>query len=211
MALDPICDEGELLTLLDAVRETGRFLDHEGAIIAGGLPDPSAGLQGLAYEGRPLEPLELRGLATVVRAIGEVASTLRRLHADDYPFLTGVGSGLPDLRDESVDILRAVASDGSIADEASDELRRIRRRRLRAGERLRNMLESYLRRPDAGSVIRDDFITQRNGRFVIPVRTDTPHPVKGIVQGTQTLHIVPGIPLPGRVPQQRGRRSAVSG
>jgi len=186
LALEPTSDEGELSRLLDAVRETGRYLDHEGAIIAGGLPDPSAGLQGLAFQGRPLEALELRGLAAVVRAIGEIASTLRRQHPDDYPFLNGVGNGLPDLRDESVDILRAVAPDGSIGDEASAELRRLRRQRLRAGDRLHNMLESFLHRPDAGSVIRDDFITQRNGRFVIPVRADTPHPVKGIVHASSS-------------------------
>jgi DNA mismatch repair protein MutS2 len=186
MALDPSADEGELSGLLGALAETARFLDHEGAIIAGGLPDPSAALKGLGYEGRPLEPLQLRGLATFVRAVGDVGSMLRRLNADDYPFLTGLSHGLPDLRDESVEILRAVAPDGSIGEEASAELRRIRRRRHRAGDRLRDMLESYLHRPDAGSVIRDDFITQRNGRFVIPVRTDTPHPVKGIVHASSS-------------------------
>jgi DNA mismatch repair protein MutS2 len=108
------------------------------------------------------------------------------LHPEDYPFLSATGRSLPDLRRESSDILRAIAPDGSIGDDASEELRRIRRRRLRAGDRLRNMLESYLHRPDAGSVIRDDFITQRNGRFVIPVRTDAPHPVKGIVHASSS-------------------------
>jgi DNA mismatch repair protein MutS2 len=186
LALDPTADENVLSGLLDGVRETARFLDREGTIVAGGLPDPAAGLRGLGFEGRSLEPLELRAVAAVVRAIGEIASTLGRLHAEDYPFLNALGRGLPDLRNESSEILRAVAPDGSIGDEASEELRRIRRRRLRAGDRLRNMLESYLHRPDAGSVIRDDFITQRNGRFVIPVRTDTPHPVKGIVHASSS-------------------------
>lgn len=186
LALDPSADEVVLSGLLDAVRETARFLDREGTIVAGGLPDPTAGLRGLGFEGRPLEPLELRGLAAVVRAIGELGSTLGRLHPEDYPFLNALGLGLPDLRRESSEILRAVAPDGSIGDEASEELRRIRRRRLRAGDRLRDMLQSYLHRPDAGSVIRDDFITQRNGRFVIPVRTDTPHPVKGIVHASSS-------------------------
>lgn len=186
LALDPTSDENVLSELLEAVREMARFLDREGAIVSGGLPDPAAGLRGLAFEGRPLDPLELRGLASVVRAIGEMAVTLGRLRVEDFPCLSAMGRRLPDLRAEASDILRAIAPDGSIGDDASEELRRIRRRRLRAGDRLRNMLESYLHRPDAGSVIRDDFITQRNGRFVIPVRTDAPHPVKGIVHASSS-------------------------
>ena len=43
-----------------------------------------------------------------------------------------------------------------------------------------------LRDPEQQPVIRDDFITQRNGRFVIPIRTDAPWQMKGIVHAASS-------------------------
>ena len=48
------------------------------------------------------------------------------------------------------------------------------------------MLQRLVRDPDAEAFIRDDFVTQRNGRFVIPVRADTARPVKGIVHAASS-------------------------
>jgi DNA mismatch repair protein MutS2 len=186
LALAPTADGDELTGLLASVHETARYVDREGALLPGGLPDPTEGLRGLGIEGRRLEPLELRGLASVLRAVGELAAAVGRTHAEDYPILRQLARTLPDLRHQASEILRAIAPDGSLEDEASAELRRVRRHRQRAGERLKARLESYLQRPDAGTVLRDDFITQRNGRFVIPVRTDTPHPVQGIVHASSS-------------------------
>jgi DNA mismatch repair protein MutS2 len=186
VALEPLADPVELGETWETIREIQLCQDREGLLVPSSLPDPGAGLAGLAFEGRRLDPEELRDLAVVARAAGEMAASLRRLPAADYPRLSGRAEELPDLRQEADEVLRCIAPDGTIADEASQELRRIRRARTRTGERLRQMLESFLHRPDAGAVIRDDFITQRNGRFVIPVRSDTPRPVKGIVHASSS-------------------------
>jgi DNA mismatch repair protein MutS2 len=48
------------------------------------------------------------------------------------------------------------------------------------------MLERMVRDPAADATIRDDFVTQRNGRFVIPIRADAPVPRKGIVHASSS-------------------------
>ena len=66
----------------------------------------------------------------------------------------------------------SVAPDGRVLDSASAELARIRKRVTRVGERLRSMLERMVRGPEAEAFIQDEFVTRRNGRFVVPVRAD---------------------------------------
>src|SRR6185436_936743 len=79
-----------------------------------------------------------------------------------------------------------VAPDGRIEDGASAELRRVRVAIGKTGERLRRQLESFVNDPASASIVRDDFVTQRNGRFVIPVRADSPRPVEGIVHAASS-------------------------
>ncbi|MBZ5640962.1 MAG: Smr/MutS family protein, partial [Acidobacteriia bacterium] len=117
---------------------------------------------------------------------GEARAALLRLPAADYPKLRDLGAASPDLRAEAVEVVRNVEPDGRISDDASQELRRIRVAASRVGERLRRMLESYLHEPGAETVIQDDFITQRNGRYVIPVRSDAPRGVRGIVHSASS-------------------------
>ena len=63
------------------------------------------------------------------------------------------------------------------------------------GEGLRRMLESLAGDPSAATSLQDDFVTQRGGRFVIPVRSDAARAVRGIVHASSssgaTLFIEP--------------------
>jgi len=164
-------------------------LEHhavEGALVPAGIPDPLDAAATLAVPGRVLGAAALHALASVAQAVWEVGSALRRLPRERAERLQRMGQAFPDLRRQAEAVLRHVSPEGGVADEASEELGRIRRARTRTAERLRRKLEGYLHRPDATSVIRDDFITQRNGRFVIPVRSDAPHPVEGIVHASSS-------------------------
>jgi DNA mismatch repair protein MutS2 len=52
--------------------------------------------------------------------------------------------------------------------------------------RVTNKLESMLRSPEYSSQLQDQVVTVRNGRFVIPVRTDQKRAVEGIIHGTSS-------------------------
>jgi DNA mismatch repair protein MutS2 len=102
------------------------------------------------------------------------------------PRLREVVAVVPDLRAEATAVLRHVGPDGRLDDDASPELRRLRQAVARVGERLRRQLESFVHDPAAATVVRDAFVTQRNGRFVVPLRADAPRQVRGIVHGASS-------------------------
>jgi DNA mismatch repair protein MutS2 len=61
-----------------------------------------------------------------------------------------------------------------------------RTRRAQLAGRLRRKLEALVRDPQAQGAIQDEFVTRRNGRYVIPVRSDASQPVRGIVHATSS-------------------------
>ena len=185
-ALEPLADREAIEEEHALVEETGRVLGESGRLVAGGLPDPSPVLALLALEGARIGAAEIRDLALVVLAASDLRARLLALESPGFPGLLGRGRALPDVGGLARPVLRNVSPEGRIADEASEELRRIRTALGRVGERLRRTLESMLRDPGGEHGIRDDFVTQRNGRFVIPVRSDSPRHVPGIVHAASS-------------------------
>jgi len=185
-ALQPSAETARAVAELETVAEARAYLAAEGNLVSGSAADPTASLRSLAVAGMRLEATRLYELASVVMAAADLRVRLLGLDEKRSPRLTQIGRRLPDLRREADVVLRCVEPDGRIADQASPELRRIRQNKTRVATRLRRMLEAQLRAPGAESVIQDDFITQRNGRYVIPVRTDAPRPLRGIVHASSS-------------------------
>src|SRR5262245_25994995 len=104
---------------------------------------------------------------------------------EKFPKLAQTAQRLPDLRDLSKHLGRAVQN-GEIDENYSPELRRIRRAIAAARARLTERLESILRSPAYSSQIQEQLVTIRNGRFVIPVRTEQKRTVDGIIHGTSS-------------------------
>jgi DNA mismatch repair protein MutS2 len=70
-----------------------------------------------------------------------------------------------------------------VLDSASADLRKIRRRLSHLSDKLTRELQTIIDRTDSSIFLRDEYITVRNGRFVLPIRTDSPIPVPGILHG----------------------------
>jgi hypothetical protein len=66
----------------------------------------------------------------------------------------------------------AIADDGSITDDASPELAKIRRERRAADARLREHLDRVLRTPAVLRMLREPLVTIRGERYVLPVRSE---------------------------------------
>ncbi len=104
---------------------------------------------------------------------------------EEFPGLAAKAHRLPDLRELSKHLGRAIQN-GEIDENYSPELRRIRRALAAARARLTEKLESMLRSPAYSSQLQEQFVTVRNGRFVIPVRSEQKRSVDGIVHGTSS-------------------------
>ncbi|MGI8769882.1 MAG: endonuclease MutS2, partial [Acidobacteriaceae bacterium] len=90
---------------------------------------------------------------------------------------------------------RRVNPDGSLADDASPDLRRIRRELERQQRVIEDSLRHALRSLAAGSATQDELITIRGERFVIPVKAEWKRRVAGVVHGAsssgQTVYLEP--------------------
>jgi DNA mismatch repair protein MutS2 len=88
-----------------------------------------------------------------------------------------------------------ILPDGTLADDASPELRRIRREMERQQRAIEESLRAALRRFSEGGTAQDELITIRGERFVIPVKSEWKRRVQGVVHGAsssgQTVYVEP--------------------
>ncbi len=139
-----------------------------------------------------LEPLELRSFLPLFNSSASVA----RFSSDtSLARLSSLTSNLQSPREIGRSIGRSIEPDGHVADEASAGLEEIRRRIRNIESRLNKTLEGILTRKDLEPHIQDHFVTQRNNRWVIPVKRDSKGSVPGIVHDIsntgETLFIEP--------------------
>ncbi|MBF0517680.1 MAG: hypothetical protein HQK97_11300, partial [Nitrospirae bacterium] len=128
--------------------------------------------------GAVLDPLELREFIWLF----ESALTLRRLASEkNCPNIVAVTSQITGHAPLKRALVKSIDSDGRITDEASPELFAIRKKLAACEQRVKHILEKLLKRHTLEPHIQDDFLTIRNGRWVIPVRRDSRGQIPGVV------------------------------
>jgi DNA mismatch repair protein MutS2 len=136
-------------------------------------------LEKLRPVGAVLAPLELVGFIPLLRTLAAIATQLA--YRTDIPRLqelAGSVTGFPDILDP---LERSLDSEGNILDTASRLLFDLRTRKRTLTARIRKRLEEIVRERDITVFLQDDFVTQRGGRWVIPVRMDSKGQVPGVV------------------------------
>jgi DNA mismatch repair protein MutS2 len=164
------------------------------------LFDPTGLLAKARIEGVALESEELRGeiaLAEEITAWTELMRTPPQNTQDRLPELNDLSRELlgTSLRPLTQSMREKILPDGTLADDASQELRRIRREMERQQRAIEESLRSALRRFSDGGTVQDELITIRGERFVIPVKSEWKRRVQGVVHGAsssgQTVYVEP--------------------
>ncbi len=175
-----------------AVREAIAYLRAGEELGFGALADPEAWLERLDLPGAVLAPAQLLDATSLV----DLATSLREIFreaAPKFPLLTERARSLADLRFLAAAIRRAILPNGEIGDDASPALRRMREGMARTREGLQKTLERILRA--RGGESGEDYITQRNDRYVIPVRASERRSLDGVVHAAsatgQTVFVEP--------------------
>jgi DNA mismatch repair protein MutS2 len=200
LALKPSCDlcwiNGE-----HALLEEMQLLQREGAPPpSSGLFDPSRLAAKAHIAGACLEPEEIHDLLGLIETITEWQAMIDHPPEALAAQLSGLmalsrlpsGAQLPSL-------LRSCRArlnpDGSLADSASLELKRIRQQIERQRQAIEESLCGTLRRLSDGGEARDELITIRGERFVIPVKQEFKRRIPGVVHGAsssgQTVYLEP--------------------
>src|ERR1022692_3770862 len=197
--LRPSTDEAWIALQHQLTGELRLILAEQVSIPVGGLIDPT---QLAAKAQIPGAALEANELQSVVRLTNDVASWQSLLQsppariAGKLPGLSSLSYSLTtSLRPLAESIERTIQPDGSLADNASPELGRIRREQERQQRVIEESLRSALRKLSSDGSTQEDLITIRGDRFVIPVRSELKRRVSGVVHGAsssgQTVYVEP--------------------
>ncbi len=79
------------------------------------------------------------------------------------------------------DIASSILSDSEMSDDASGELRSIRRQILKTESSIRDKLDSIIHSSESQRILQDAIVTMRGGRFVVPVKQEHRGAVEGLV------------------------------
>ena len=199
LVLQPSTDEEWIGKQHRLVGEVRLLLEEQVSIPLGGLLDPTQLAAKAQIEGAALEAAELQSMAQLANDVAAWQALLReppmRL-VGKLPGLSELSAALTtSLRPLAESIERTIQPDGSLADDASPELNRIRREQERQQRVIEESLRSALRKLAVEGATQEELITIRGERFVIPVRAELKRRVTGVIHGAsssgQTVYVEP--------------------
>jgi DNA mismatch repair protein MutS2 len=180
--MQPLTDARAVSAALAATTEAVRFLADEQV----GLQAPAdldALLTSLAVEGRVLEPQSLVALSTFLSSVDATCGTVRRAR-QAFPTLRAIADSAATFEQETADIRRKIGPSFEVVDDASPELASVRDRLRKQRARLRGTLESYLRGRETSKYLQQQIVTDRNGRYVLVVKSEHRAAIPGIIHGS---------------------------
>lgn len=210
LELRPDSDEQKIGTALVETQEARHLLSRAQGLLGGvkdcRLPIQRATRGGLLGADELLDVADtLRGLRMTRRAVVESETPL--------PRLSDVVWAIPGLSELEEVIFHAIDENG-VRDEASPKLKGIRRRLRSTESQIRQRLDAAVRSSDFSRLLQEPIVSQRFGRWVVPVKVETRGQVPGIVHDTSqsgaTLFVEPQwvVEMGNEVARIRGEESA---
>jgi DNA mismatch repair protein MutS2 len=145
----------------------------------GGAHDIRAQVDLAAHSG-VLDPKELLDVQATLVAMRNLRRFFEK-HAEASPHLADIARRLPVSTGLVEAIARCITDAAEVADSASPKLYDLRRHVRVSHDRLMTRLQRYLTDASTASKLQDSVITQRDGRYVIPLRAEFKGQVKAIV------------------------------
>ena len=179
LRLRPETETEEVLRLLDQTDAARAMIGLHGAPSFSGVK-PVAEALDRADRGGSLntrELLTIAGLLTAARRAKEYFNDkAEEKTAIDHLFLSLHGNRFLEEK-----IKRCIVDENTIADAASTELADIRRHMRQAQAKSRQILQKIISSPTYGKILQETIITQRDGRFVVPVKAEHKGEMPGLI------------------------------
>ena len=174
----PECDLEEVRILLDQTTAAVKLCEKNGNPNFSAVCDVSASLE-RADRGGALMPKELLEIAHVLRCARNVKSYMKE--DDDPTALDGYFGAITPNKYLEERISGAILSEDEIADTASSDLADIRRHMRIQSAKIREGLQKIISSPAYSKFLRDPIITIRQGRYVVPVKSECKNDIPGLV------------------------------
>ena len=164
--------------MLEQTSAASDLCTRKGNPVFGDVTDVSASLE-RADRGGSLQPIELLRIAGVLRCARNIKGYVSE--DDKTTVLDALFSALTPNKYLEDKIFGAILSEEEIADNASPALADIRRHmRIQAGK-IRDSLQKVISSPAYSKYLREPIITIRQGRYVVPVKSECRNDVPGLV------------------------------
>ena len=178
LAIQPSSDLEEVRMLLAQTTAASNLCTQKGNPVFSDVSDINSALE-RADRGGSLQPAELLRIAGVLRGARTMKSY--RTDADAPTVLDDMFRALTPNKYLEDRIFGAILSEEEIADTASPTLGDIRRHmRIQAGK-IRDSLQKVISSPAYSKFLRDPIITIRQGRYVVPVKSECRNELPGLV------------------------------
>jgi DNA mismatch repair protein MutS2 len=185
-------------TIKDLLAETSEALEvivKKGPLPLGNFYDIRRALE-LSKKGGTLTMKQLLEVLYNMNIAGNVISFLKS-DLPDIPIIRSLADLLVAPKDLRSEIDRCILSEEEMADNASSELRSLRRNILRQNDAIRNRMSQMISSAENKTYLQDAIITMRQGRYVIPVKQEHRSKFPGMVHDQSasgaTLFIEPQI------------------
>ena len=177
--LSPVCQLEEAVRLQEETQSARERLGLYGSPSFSGVKDVSRALN-RADHGGVLNTRELLDVADLLTASRRVAE-YDRDRQGEKTVLDHLFSALHTNKFLEDKIRGAILDEETIADSASPELADIRRKMRLAASKGRQILQRIIASPSYAKVLQEALITQRDGRFVVPVKAECKGSIPGLV------------------------------
>lgn len=174
--LVPMTDIHDINAALSETSDALSRVYAKGAVSFSGVHDVGASVKRLEI-GSSLNTVELLHISSLLTA----AARVKNYYEDTTDSLTGYFHALEPLTPLNTEIKRCILSEDEISDDASANLRSIRRQKVLAAERIHTELNKMLNSSSVRNYLQDFVITSRSGRYCLPVKAEYKSQVPGMV------------------------------
>lgn len=179
-ALEPISDIDEINRLQEETQAALSRIYAKGSLSFSGIHDIRPSIKRLEIHAC-LGAGELLHIGSILTAVARIKSYGVGDEEGQTDCLSERFSLLEPLRRECDEIVRCIISEEEIADDASAGLKNVRRQIKLTNDKVRDQLGSILNAKDNQTLLQDNIITMRDGRYCIPIKSEYKNKFPGMI------------------------------
>ena len=176
--LQPVCDARLIKEKQEETTEAVKLITAKGPLPVGGFYDV-AGLAGFTRKGGVLTMAQLLQILYNMKAAERTVTFLKGDDVPQLPLIESIVEVMAVHKAFAAEIDRCILSEDEMSDNASTQLRTIRRAIVRQNDAVKAKINHILN--SERTILQDAIVTIRNGRYVIPVKQEHRGRVPGII------------------------------
>lgn len=192
--LEPCSSFQQVSVEMKRIDEMKRLLESEDAFPIDGIKDIRSALQRASISESILPATELLAIAKTIAASQRIKKYIEK-RKEYLVELESLSSNISTHKEIEFNIFQAIDDEGKVKDSASRELKSIRSEIIHKKSLIQKTLEKILRAVSEQGMVRDEIVTTRDGRMVIPIKAELKNKFPGFIHSAsatgQTVYIEP--------------------